>query len=444
MLNAAGTRRRTEASDDGHYSLAGLAPGTWKLFAGAPGYHDFETEVELSAEAPIVQRDLTLEPAVKLRIRLTTPAGERFSDVLKARGRAGLRDPGVPLPVATLAAPGPTIEEARDAMEDPVGVGSFVSSGPLWEAVGPEFLGVLVLSVEPPVFVSLVVGTRVIATQRVEAGVEEVSFVLDPETLLGQQCSVRLRAVAADTGAPLDGEVGIDDNTFSILREGAWSHILMPGKHTLRITVHGYARLPFALELAPGQELDLGEIALPTELTIEGRLLDSDDRPVVGNLELGEVDEHGVLRFREYRSYAADETGSYHIYGLVPGRYVLRTAADDDVALPARDEPPTVWVSGNVPVSTLGGSVHGFDLHLVRAGILVLKGAGTLPRGTRCKVLDEHGDLLRWSGFVPGFVPRFALPPGSCTFVLCHEDWKEFARHELEIRAGLNELDVTR
>jgi len=75
-LDAAGTRRHTNASDDGHYALAGLAPGTWKLSAGAPGYHDFATEVELSAGAPIVRRDLTLEPAVQLRMLLTA---DRFA-----------------------------------------------------------------------------------------------------------------------------------------------------------------------------------------------------------------------------------------------------------------------------------------------------------------------------------------------------------------------------
>lgn len=103
-----------------------------------------------------------------------------------------------------------------------------------------------------------------------------------------------------------------------------------------------------------------------------------------------------------------------------------------------------MWVSGNVPVSTLGGSVTGLDLHLVRGGILVVKGAASLPAGTRCKVLDANGDLLGYSGFFPGFVPRFVLPPGPCTFVLCDETWAELERHPLTTGAGVDELDLTR
>lgn len=86
----------------------------------------------------------------------------------------------------------------------------------------------------------------------------------------------------------------------------------------------------------------------------------------------------------------------------------------------------------------------GLDLHLVKASILALAGAQTLPPGARCKILDAQGDLLRWNAIPPGFVPRFALPPGACTFVLCDEDWNELERHAVEVGAGVTELDLSR
>jgi hypothetical protein len=166
---------------------------------------------------------------------------------------------------------------------------------------------------------------------------------------------------------------------------------------------------------------------------------------VSGRLGIGERVE-GVVRFRDdgYSLYGTDEDGRYKIFGLVPGRYVLHTVGDDQVRFPARKEPPTEWVSGNVEVSTLEGSVTGFDLHLVRAGVLVLGNAPKLQPDSRCTILDAHGDLLRSSGFYPGFVPRFLLPPGPCTLVLCDADGVELARQALHIGPGVNELDLTR
>ena len=217
-------------------------------------------------------------------------------------------------------------------------------------------------------------------------------------------------------------------------------------RYELSFYSHGYAVLPLDVTLAPGETRDLGELRLPRGLTIEGRLLDADGNPVVGRLQVGVRDERGKLGFRQdlYSYPETDARGSFKVWGLLPGRYVLHTTHDEELVRPAQDGPPTEWVSGNVEVSTLGGSVTGLDLHLVKAGILVLKGVAALPAESRCKILDERGDLLRHSGFYPGFVPRFALPPGPSTFVLCDADWREVARYPLAIVAGLNELELGR
>jgi hypothetical protein len=438
-----GTRRQTKASDDGHYSLAGLAPGPWTLTWRATGFRSGEEELELEESTPIVKHDLVLQRSPLLNVRVVTPEGETLAVVRKERWKAKLPELLTPFAIATLEAPGATVA-IEDAYEH-FGVGQFWTSGPLWEAAGPDFAGVLELKAEPPLFVSLVLGTRVLATQSVVAGAEEVTFVVTPEQLLAQQAQVSLHAVDADTGEPLPGEVSIDSREIHNVRDGTWSHTMPPGRYQLGFSARGHAVVPFDLTLAPGETRDLGELRVPRELTIEGHLLDADGKPVAGRLRIGVRDERGKLRFRQdmYSDLITDQDGFYKAWGLVPGRYVL-LVTDEDVFNPGRDDPPTVWVSGNVDVSTLGGSVTNFDLHLVKAGILVLKGTSTMPSDWQCKILDEHGELLRWTGFYEGFVPRFALPPGPCTLIVCDESWGEHDRHPLVIQPGTNELDLTR
>jgi len=440
--DSAGLRRHTEVSGEGHYALAGLAPGRWSLSYGGTGFRLGREELELARSEPIVRRDLTLEPSPLLEVRVLTPEGETFWKAQRARGAAGLRTPDGPIAVATLEPPGATIEEARDADQNPVGVGSFWTHGPLVDAAGPGVHGVLELQADPPLFVSLVVGARVVSTQPVAAGERAVTFVVRLEDLLEQLAQVTMRFVADDTGAPLTGEVWLDSRTTFNVREGTWTATLLPGKHSFFLWAQGYARVPFEIEPQPGQELDLGEQRIPRELTIAGRLLDADGRPVVGRLEIGLRDAAGKLRIQDDWMYESDASGAFLIYGLLPGRYVVRTVGDDQVVFPHRDEPPTEWVTGNVEVSTLGGSVTGLELRCARAGILVLKGAETLAPESRCKVLDERGDVLRYSAFYPGFVPRFALPPGPCTFVLCDGEWNELRRWSLTIVPGVTELGL--
>jgi hypothetical protein len=441
LTDAVGERRSTTAAPDGSWSLAGLAPGTWRLHAGTGAYRAHRSTLVLERGELIVRRDIVLERSVTLSVHLVTPSGERLWDVLSSPGRSVPRDVR-PFPVATLEPPGEEIPEAHGGGAGFVGAGSFWDHGPVADAAAPGAIGVLELAGELPVFVSLVMGTRVIATQRVEPGARQVSFVLDPEALLASRCSVRARLVAED-GTSLDGMVRVDDTSYHNVKGGAWDHALVPGDYRLVFGSRERARIAMDVTLVPGQALDLGDIVLPPGLSIAGRLLDAEGRPVIGLLELGRREADGRLRFEDMH-YATDATGFYEVHGLLAGHHVLRTASDGEIVLAGRDDPPIVWVSGNVPVSTIGGSVTGFDLHLVRAGFLVLGGAESLPPDSHCKVLDANGDLLRWDAMTPGSVPRFALPPGAYTFVLCDGDWNELERHAVEIGEGVTELDLAR
>jgi hypothetical protein len=396
----------------------------------------------LDAAVPIVRRDLVLQRAVRLAVRFMTADGEPLyaTEAGKRLGDAH------PFPVATVDAPGATIPEALHGGADLCGVGSFWQYGPLWEAAGPGCAGVLVLEVDLPVFVSLTVGSRVLESRRVEPGTEEVTFVVSPERLLGELSSVEARLIAGDSGAPLAARVGIEPlNESDRVADGHWARTLPPGAHDVTFSAPGYARVRRQLALAPGQRLDLGEVVLPLELVIEGRLLDDEGRPVTGMVRLARRDPTGRVRYDDDRSYVrTDEHGAFRIDGLLPDRHLLRTVASDEVTFPGRENPPPMWVSGLVTVSTLGGSVRGLDLHLVRAGTLVLSGTGGLPAGARFRVLDANSDLVRHVGLYSGFVPSFGLPPGPYSLVVCDEDGNELGRHAVEVGAGVTELDLSR
>lgn len=443
LTDAAGKRVNTKVADDGSYCFSELAPGTRRLNVGAVGYRDHEEDLEFTGEPPSLQRDFVLRRAVRLSVRLVTESGEVLREALKARTEVWHDDSIYPFPVATFESPGTEIPAALHHGNDRIGVGSLWDYGPFREAAGRDSAGVLVLSVDLPVFVSLTQGSQVLETQFVEEE-REVVFVVDPDALLARRGKVRAQMVA-ESGAAVAGRIELEpSNQFHEALLGSWEQALAPGRYTALFAAPGHASTARSFQLAAGQEVDLGEVLMTAERTIEGRISDEAGRPVEARLRVGKVDANGRVTFPDFVLHSSDEEGAYRIEGLADGEYVLRTVGDDEVTFPASDEPPTTWVCGNVPIHLRGASVQGFDIRLVRAGILVLQGAETLPSEARFTLLDARGDELRATRHYPGFVPRFVLPPGAYTLVVRDAQGTELLRRTLEVGAEPCEVDLAR
>jgi hypothetical protein len=240
LSDAAGQRLGTGVGQDGRYSIAGATPGSWTLACGAVFYRGTSVTVELTADQPVVRRELVLERAVVLPIRGVAPDGHPFWEA--AREAGGL-SPLDLLPVATEEPPGASLPEADGLHNDHVGVGNFWDYGPPRAGLGPTHIGVVVLDGGLPVYVSLLFGTQVLETQRVEPGTSEVTFVLAVETLARTRSTLKLRAVDAGTGEPLAGTVWVAGQTGS--------------------GPQGRARVRRLLELEPGAGRVRGERVLP-------------------------------------------------------------------------------------------------------------------------------------------------------------------------------------
>lgn len=111
---------------------------------------------------------------------------------------------------------------------------------------------------------------------------------------------------------------------------------LHPGAATLEIRAPGHGSLRRSVDLQAGAELDLGELRLPAGVSIRGRVLDADQRPVAGariSRDLPGMLNNPALKMMMGRLQAtSDEQGRYEMQDLPPGRYRFRAEHQDFAA----------------------------------------------------------------------------------------------------------------
>jgi len=434
-------RRRSAHGQHGIYTLLDLAVGTHWVTARADGYRSLEGKVELSSDLRMLRRDFTLQPAVALRVMVTTTAGGTLAGTFAAGNSVGNGKPLVPMatrePLAgRLAAPG-----------DVVVVGTFRSREVRAQELPSDCLGVLLLDGDLPVCVNLMLGDVVLQSQRVGRGQREVSFVVAPEDCVLDPSAIRARVVDAATGlairgarlllrneARADAGVPTDERGMATVQGE-------PGRFNLHIWAHGHASLRLSGDLQPGRTTELGTIALEDEVVVTGRVLGIEDRPLAASLSLGIVDPgDNSIQWLPHESWHSGGNGAFALRGLGRRQYAIRTSNHD--AIQHRTWEGTPWVSGVVLVDTRAGSIADLEIRLRPATRLVLHTAAIEPSALRFRVVDERGFVLVEDRLV-GAAPRpLHMPPGSYRIALLDAQGALLAEHKKTLGTTTEHVDL--
>jgi carboxypeptidase family protein len=449
LVDRRGRRRHADAKQEGAYALHALPFGTYSITASAEGYRPEEARLDLRPEQPVVRKDFTLREAVVLKVKVVTPDGRSLDEALQERQPLGA-PPLTIVPVATREPPGDRFFEVTGSLNNPFGVGSFWNYGPRVQKLPPGYLGVLILTGDLPVHVSLVLYHVVLETKRIEPGTDEVVFVVSPEALEANLASIRLKVVEAESGGPiagarvaLQGSNFIDggvrtDETGAARMEGR-----QPGRFELEVHAEGRAVLRRNILAEPGRATDLGTIPLEREVVVQGRFLDAEGKGVAVQFALADVDPAGGTGNPESHAFQrSDGEGRFTVKGLGRREYLLRTRNHD--AVDDQDLDGTTWVSGSVLVDARGGPILGLEVRLKRAALLVLRaGEGNVGR-RGFRVLDERG-LPVVAGRLYGSAPRpLKLPPGGYRVALTDAQGTEIAARSLTLGPEGAEIDLVR
>jgi len=447
FVDHTGSRHTAEVKPDGSYALHALGSGTHWVTATADGYRSLEQTLDLRPDRLQLRRDFTLQKAVALRIRVTTPAGKNLFDILQASGApAGAR---VVVPIATRDPPGKRFEQVTGSLNDKFGVGQFDDHGPRVEPLASGCIGILLLDCDLPVYVSLVHYQRVLQTKCAGIGQDEVSFVIAPDDLLAGLATIRAQVIDAETSRPIQGARVMlrggtcSDQGVATDPQGIASiDRREPGPFDLEVRANGYERFHRPIDLLPGTVTDLGTVALAHEVTVAGRVIDLEGYPLAASFSLGSLDpaDHSIRWFGQ--GFDSNGMGAFAIPGLGRRQYVIRTSNHDAMNHGAWEG--IAAVSGNLLVDTRAGSIAGLEVRLRPAAKLVLHVTGSTADGMRFRVVDEHG-LELVGGRFRGAVPRpLALPAGSYRVALLDPDGAVLTERSVMLGADSIELDLAR
>ncbi len=319
------------------YAFPLSTAGTYEVTVGAGGCRTVTRSITIVPGVMRHRYDIVLTKSWLLRVVCVTRDGTPLSEAL---AQLQSSSPGLAraelTALATIAAPVSPLRSGTTSSAT-AGLGIWRgNSERLLDAQNPASLrqlGLLELAVDVPLFVSVVLRSAVLATQRVEPGQEEVRIVVPVESVVQNLATVRLRLVDAVSGAPITNasvvlsESGGGGNTESVDEEGRVTLTVPPGLLELRVKSDRLTMPPWSVDVPPGAQLDLGTLRMtaPMEcaLRIEGA---PPGRPIRCWVESLEAVPHPALRAREDVRVTEDGTISLR---LAPGRHTLRVTAGE-------------------------------------------------------------------------------------------------------------------
>lgn len=441
----------------GGYALRGIPFGSYWISARTAGHRSLEEPFELDPARPYVEHDLHFRSATVLSVFVRDPDGRNLHDTVTrklsspALGFDGLTTMPLLIPVATRESPGAWIFEVEGSANNRFGVGQFFQYGPLAAQRKEGSIGVVVLDVDLPVYVSLVQHHAVLQSRSVEAGAEEVEFVIPADALTANLGTLTMRLLDSVTREPLTrptvlmagggGDFGARGGSDGVLT----IRNCTPGSLILELDAEGHERLVRRVEVAPGRTTDLGDILLDPSIALHLHVFDGDGQPCSAVFELLTLDPGSAQPGDPDASQDVMSNEEGEVLPLHLGRrsYVLRTT--NHGAESGRNPNEVTWVSGNVSIDLRGGAGPvDRDVRLRSASSLVLRAPGYWSDGLRYRVTDARGLPLVTGRFHGGAARALALPEGTYRVELLDVQGPSLSTRSVTLGPSIVSIDLSR
>jgi hypothetical protein len=405
LVDAQGATLKPEWSGNTYYFEAGLHAGPWTIRATSPLMRDLDLRVEFAPDNPVLRRDLVLLSSFEIAVSFKTPAGrDLFDDLADDRPRVPI------VPAITPAPPGESVDASVLPM--PVGDGDGYWRGPgsskeVAEGDNLVCTGVLTVLRPFPVFVSAVLGERVVATRAADAHTESLEFVIPPELVRGLLVDATLRVEDELTRKPLGdivvqlGLAGARTDAQGVVR----FERMLPGSFSLRIMQPGYGSVFEQVRVGNGPVCDLGIVRLAPAVAIRGRVLGVDGKPASATVYATPESSDGAPAEAGWTSSAQ----RHSVSDKVGGAFVMTDLAAGRWSVDAR---AGTAYSKEVLVDTTAGPAEEVVLELRPATHVSLVPTGRLGERYETRILDARSRFMMGVSFSSGSTQLW-LPPGK-------------------------------
>lgn len=414
-LVTASDARRYSPIRSGQYEFENLDPGDVTLGFSVFGYQAPLHHVTLRADQPVRREDIVLEPYWMLTVRILTPEGEDLQRVLHQQEIAYLFGLTVLVTVEPLGEqlkPTYILERSGEGVSRSMGIAP----------QGSPIDGRLEIHADPPVYVSILMRDQVLATQRIEERVGEITFTIDLAQIRKRLSGLVVRVEDAETGRPAaDAWVSLvtAQSTEQALHPDAEGWIRykdrLPGLYKVQVTMKGRAMVLREVELQPGLVADLGTIRIAQGVAIRGRFIDVEGQPqMVGACLTPLSDLFDSSPSAAWMMYVVkvDAEGRFSITYAAAGRYLLK--ACDGLAFRTKAPGSKLeWVP--MVIDTREGPVDNLLIVAERTVEVALRRGAADLQETSFRILAANGMECDEGGFVGATTARVHLVPGAYT-----------------------------